>query len=155
MQEIICYIQFNIVLKMCLILSVHPLVSGSGCFPDCPSLSLIHFLSVHLSVYMSVILSICLLTSLCLDLSVHPSVFLLGALSLSLAIKLSLSLSPPARLSLCLSVCLSLWVFAAGLSVRITRRQVGQHGRQWWGNKMFLSAQSRSNPLSSPPHSRA
>lgn len=123
------------------------------------SLALIHFLSIGLSVYMSVTLSICLLNSLSLPVYLPPSLSPSICLPLSLSLSLSLFSSP--CLSLCHSVSvllpvslsgrLSLWVFAVGLSVRITWLQVGQHGRRWWGNKMFLSAQSRSNPLSSSP----
>lgn len=105
-------------------------------------LSFIHFLSVRLSLYMSITLSVCL------HLSVHPSVFLLSSYPLSLSLPACRSVihSQPCclSLSLCPSVC-------PERSVRITWRQVGQHGRRWWGNKMFLSAQSRSNPLSSSP----
>lgn len=114
------------------------------------SLSLIH------SLYLSVTLSTCLLDSASLPVylppslspSVHPSVC--TGVSLSLSPCLSLCHSASARPPACLSLSARLSV--RGLSVRITWRQVGQHGRRWWGNKMFLSAQSRSNPLpSSPP----
>lgn len=119
------------------------------------SVSLSFTLSTCLSVYMSVTLSICLLNSVSppvylppsLSPSVHPSVCPVVSLSLSPCLSLchSASFLLPARLSL------SARLSVRGLSVRITWRQVGQHGRRWWGNKMFLSAQSRSNPLSSSP----
>lgn len=78
----------------------------------------------------------------CLKLSLCPCL----SASISQSIHLSPSYPLPARRSVMQSLSLSL-----SLSVRITWRQVGQHGRRWWGNKMFLSAQSRFNPLSSSP----